>query len=969
MKKAEVKATGEVRINPYIAPAEKVEIAGIESALDVAINTYKAAELEYAKFTDMQGAMNKKDAEWVNKINALHREINKTEGAYKRSSKRETLEKLYNRLVYLREEMESTIEKKRWLDRCSYRFNEARTDAYNAKRKAQAEVTKAASEAGYKFIVKIKTTAGEIKKYVRTATRAAGMVYQYAEVLLSWDVWTVDGICSPVFGYKIDGATQSKLENFIDKYEEKYIDAEFSETTTAKGEVTISNDEEGFKTIMIRSIHNFTLGKYTESIDELKNFVAKASGELRTKALAELQEWINIARTEGVEIEDYAEDTKATEETIENDSSAMFGQPEKTSYQDLRTKIQVSYRTGKNGRESKIWAMYRINLRTRHEEFIKVDQATAKRMLEENGWTVKDFVKADKADKKAGAKIKAYNDATSGRNTAGLAMVTPAKIERAAEIYGLTVEEIKAILAKVATEKAQAKATAADIATAPAVEVEEYAVTPEAFEVAVQAEIDNADSVPTFTPETLARPNRQYFVYGFRALHFLTTDVSDIIKTEKSLKYSQGRINGLKKRFAQGKIDEENYALDMIKYQRWVEKDIDDIAFFEKEIVNHLPDAVAELPELEKFVKHYEPNDSGDYCNMLDAAKFVISYAQNVAAEVDAADIATAPAVEVEVEVEELNLQAATEMYNSPTANDIAKAVLIMKMCAKRGGFFILQIAQFAIRDLRKPLETQTAEISEKNILPAKQEPIEPAKVDSAKGNLQTAEEYFDANDISSWKFGAVPRIQRDTQDNILKVESFGEFYINHKKWITEYKQERADLAAGRITKKELKYEDVPDFCNGEIFKPDEFLKEDYDALYESVAKLTANIAELEKAIAVLKNSDNAEYNKRAEVMIDCLNKARDILATYKAILKGDDAQTTATVSTCKDAQTTATVSTCKDAQTTATVSTCKDAQKYLETPAVEESGYNKFDSSKADLLEWISEVAEDKFKAAITAR
>ena len=307
----------------------------------------------------------------------------------------------------------------------------------------------------------------------------------------------------------------------------------------------------------------------------------------------------------------------------------------------------------------------------------------------------------------------------------------------------------------------------------------------------------------------------------------------------------------MKKRFAQGKIDADNYALDMIKNQRWVDKDIDDIAFFKKEIVNHLPAAIAELPELEKFVKHYEPNGSGDYCNMLAAAKFIISYAQNVAA-----DIATAPAVDVE----ELNLQAVnnvsdeekiyratslivndygaetaktkdfktaaeafkylkkkekhytattewahtikvwdsaeeadkyedcfsideehtiyrksilvdetttdpeiqalidaekarkfesgycpicygvtqdafdvatqktTGMYNLPTANDIAKAVLIMKMCAKRGGFFILQIAQFAmIKDLRKPLETQTVEISKKNILPAKQEAIEPA--------------------------------------------------------------------------------------------------------------------------------------------------------------------------------------------------------------------------------------------------
>ena len=197
------------------------------------------------------------------------------------------------------------------------------------------------------------------------------------------------------------------------------------------------------------------------AIEYLTTELAKVDAAI----LQHLTSQIDTEEKAALEENNYAEDTKATEETLENDLSAMFGQPEKTSYQDLRTKIQVSYRTDKNGRERKIWEMYRIDLKTRYHEFFRVDQATAKRMLEENGWTVKDFVKADKAAKKAGAKIKAYNDATSGRNTAGFAMKNPAKIERAAKCYGLTVEELKAILAKVAEEKAQAKATVAESIT------------------------------------------------------------------------------------------------------------------------------------------------------------------------------------------------------------------------------------------------------------------------------------------------------------------------------------------------------------------------------------------------------------------------------------------------------------------------------------------------------------------------
>ena len=185
-----------------------------------------------------------------------------------------------------------------------------------------------------------------------------------------------------------------------------------------------------------------------------------------------------------------------------------------------------------------------------------------------------------------------------------------------------------------------------------------------------------------------------------------------------------------------------------------------------------------------------------------------------------------------------------------------------------------------------------------------------------------------------------------------------------HKKWITEYKQERADLAAGLITEKDLHYEDVPDFCNTEIFKPDEFLEKDYTVFYESVEKLPTNISELENAIAVLKHSDNEEYHKRAEKMIDCLNRAKEVLTKYKAILEGDAQITAKEISAnCK------VILEGDGAETTQQkISTCKYSGGYLIKhieQAEYEGGNNKIDS----LRKWINEVAEDNFKPTATFR
>ena len=325
--------------------------------------------------------------------------------------------------------------------------------------------------------------------------------------------------------------------------------------------------------------------------------------------------------------------------------------------------------------------------------------------------------------------------------------------------------------------------------------------------------------------------------------------------------------------------------------------------------------------------------------------------------------------VQAEVVVEKVQadhaepVEKAMTVYNSATANDFAKAILIIK----RHNFGTEYFVEKSIRDYMKVLSGKYAEL---------QNETASEKVESEKEISPTPEEYFDANDIFWWKFGAIPNIQRATQWNIWGVEAFGEFYTNHKKWIAEYQQERADLAAGLITKKELKYDDVPDFVDGETFNPEEFLKEDYDALYESVEKLKASVREIERAIAVLKNLGSEEYNARAEEMTACLENARYILARYSDILKDADNKITATAEVIAESVQAATVKTVGTAQAvsniedaekaTPKISTCKFSGGYLIN---NQSGYTSSDNGTDNLQKWISEVAGDEFKAAATVR
>ena len=316
MKKAEVKATGNVSIIPYIAPAEKVEIDEIKSALEVAQENYLIVDQKCDEASEIYKAIEVKHSEALKDISAILKEIRKTEGSYKRSSKRETQKKLYNHMVALREYLETLENKKNFLHAARVRALKNSFKLEEEYKMAKKAVTMAAKQEGFKYVVfagSLKDNGGTSSNngYTKTIAEAVSIIYHKAILHKVWHIDTIDG------ERIADGVTldEKEFSALIDKYDEKYIDAEFA-PVSEKVEYTPATIEEEFNYIEVKAMHNFTLGNYIESIEEMKKFIAKASGDLKKLALSELNEWIGIARTEGVEVEDF--NFKETKETTQN---------------------------------------------------------------------------------------------------------------------------------------------------------------------------------------------------------------------------------------------------------------------------------------------------------------------------------------------------------------------------------------------------------------------------------------------------------------------------------------------------------------------------------------------------------------------------------------------------------------------------------------------------------------------------
>ena len=301
MKKTEMESKAMIE---YVTPAEKVEIAEVKSALEIVQEEYRISIQEERETKEIMEKISDKIFEAQGDIEKINKEIRKTEGSYKRSSKRETLKKLYNHMVALRETLGDYEEKEDFLQEmfkvAIKNFNEANLKEHSLRK----SIYETAKQEGFKYVVEIRTYNGRHEEFTKTMVEAVAQIYMNANIFTGdWEISTIDGQ-GIVSGYKVLHHTDKfNFEKLIDKYDEKYIDAEFA-PVSEKVEYTPASIEEEFNYIEVKAMHNFTFGNYVESIEEMKKFVAKASGDLKKMAVSELKDWIGIARAEGVEVED-----------------------------------------------------------------------------------------------------------------------------------------------------------------------------------------------------------------------------------------------------------------------------------------------------------------------------------------------------------------------------------------------------------------------------------------------------------------------------------------------------------------------------------------------------------------------------------------------------------------------------------------------------------------------------------------
>ena len=327
MKKAEVKATGSVSLILYVTP-----IAEIQSKVDVAISEYKAAE---NKAAEVKNLYQKFFGEYMNitGVLAAHKAaLRKTEADYKRRIRVSTLERLFNTMLELKEKIQDITDKQAFLSKICRALGREHDWCLAAENEAKKAVRATAIAEGFKYVVNInerKSFAGAIKgtkHFARTMEEAISLIYRNADICGTWIIREIEGGI-------VDVGEELYPDDFtalIQKYDEKYIDAEIT-TAAGRKEFTPSTMKEEFDYIVTRAIHYFTLDDFVKPVEELKNFCKRAAhqdADLFETAKAELQEWVDIASKNGVEIdldldeiEESAEIAVNTDDKAEDDGS------------------------------------------------------------------------------------------------------------------------------------------------------------------------------------------------------------------------------------------------------------------------------------------------------------------------------------------------------------------------------------------------------------------------------------------------------------------------------------------------------------------------------------------------------------------------------------------------------------------------------------------------------------------------
>lgn len=496
----------------------RLETTEAKTALELAEAEYHAAEDEMSKARKVEEQILSKCGERNAHLEELEKEFRRKESNFERATRPATQARLYSEMVNLRKQLAEAETAAQEANQFYNAFSRHYSRAYERQLKADRDFVTARNDAGLKYSAIVVFMCGGRKTHARanvaTIAEAVAFIYRHADNnLCNWNIFTesVEGLTTKrgyvAEGYALNVETFERLIQSYDVHEE-IPEAEIAQPS-AKVPVHYDTPADEFAAIAFRAIHYFTLDDFTTPISELREFVKRTG---YAPAQRELAEWVELAKAAGVEI---------PVETAE-DGTTLFIKDYRPTYEQLGIKKEIKtweakyaekdawFWRGKSHCSQVCWYWYDRRAYYYNRASLDRDVPTEGRL----------FMKAASKYTIEGQILLAIRRITFDKgNPNGYYDSPEAALARLISEYPQVAAAVDLDNEFVAwcfndyfpREKAIA-ALNGDLSQIPqkdplaSVDVEEYAVTPEAHDAAIEGEIENAIKA---TAEAVEAPARE----------------------------------------------------------------------------------------------------------------------------------------------------------------------------------------------------------------------------------------------------------------------------------------------------------------------------------------------------------------------------------------------------------------------------------------------------------------------------
>ncbi len=848
-------------LEPY---APRVEVDEVKTALEIANETYDAAVSKCAKYNELGAKVIEKRDQASDKYNSLINLLKRKIRSFHRSKHQQTKERIAIEITEIEKAAQESALDFVHLDnffkalRCEYRkvnrqaFNAA-VDGFNA-RKAE----------GLRYAVKINRVGGFVRKDFHTVADAVTFIYQnFNSPKDAWRIFAESFEDQSIYENDIASGRAIDIDLFeelIDEFDDKITDAQIA--TTSPPIVKPANPAEEFNQIVIRSMHNFTLGNYLDSIDELKNFCAKVTDKkLFETAIAELQEWIGIARAEGIEVAD------AQIEMIDSAAPVIDSADDYDDEEEDFVEENHIAAIDEDGDDELIDApepRQKINQLTLYPSDFYVAKAVVKNIKQSISnitITAKKFLKAEFTYVEYGGIAKPFQNVSINIDSKRRAVIV-APFLRHFQTNQRQIEDFTKIVRRYLTGGKQGAISISDY------RIYDYKAMNahiNAFKANHDTELDTSEAKRIYVQTTQAMFDIiQQIAPDNYQIKSYTSEGTLFVGKNNGMGFSI-ELHSLKKIFPTNNTYADATSIFRVIFGKVNNGKLQSdrlIAIYANSLYSK-PENIADIQKwFDLPIIKFTPVEYGEPITIYTGnGKTFSEIEKTINANVAARDLAADTKIIITCGKKKImyklmkdtdrDLNTFVVDTSGKSVNPNGGDVVMYADCIYGNGEFDLPLDKRGNADIKR-----TDKITKIEIIPVIKaanettalETVTPIDVDA---EITTETKLCSKSDMDMQPF---IKLIRDTEAYIFYFNSLKEMIALHERWIAEYKQERADLAAGVITAVDLQYDDVPDFCNDEIFNPDEFIKADYDLLKEYTEHLTQNVSKLKAGVKLIDN-------------------------------------------------------------------------------------------------------------------